>query len=277
MPALIDLSILQLLAAAVIVFASSVLQGVVGFASGLFGIPLLLFSGFTLPQSITIILLAAAAQTITGSVRLRREIDLKRVWRPVLIRVAALPAGIAALWWTASLDQDMIKQMIGVMLLVILAVQLVFRVKPVDRLPAVWEWLAFSASGFLLGFCGMGGPPMALWVMAHDWSAARSRAFLFFVLMTGMIPQFCLLLWIFGSDVWQAALLGLIGVPIVLVGSAVGLRLGAGLPKQGLRRIVYVVLLLIAISAIASPMFSREDATVESRADQASPVQAVHV
>ena len=249
-----DLSTFQLLAAAAIMFASSVLQGIVGFASGLFGIPLLLLSGFTLPQSITIILFTAATQTITGSVRLRREIDLKRVWRPALIRVAALPAGIVALWWAESLNQDMIKQLIGVLLLVILVVQLALRVDPVDRLPAVWEWAAFSASGFLLGFCGMGGPPMALWVMAHDWSANRSRAFLFFVLMTGMLPQFVLLVWIFGADVYQAALLGLISIPIVLLGSAVGLRLGAEVPKQGLRRIVYVVLALIAISAIASPI-----------------------
>lgn len=255
-----DLSIHQWLAAALILFASSVLQGVVGFASGLFGIPLLLLSGFTLPQSITIILLAAAAQTITGSVRLRREIDLRRAWRPALIRVATLPLGIATLWWASSLDPDLIKQLIGGMLLAIVGFQVLFRVPPMEELPAGWEWLAFSLSGFLLGFCGMGGPPMALWVMAHDWSATRSRAFLFFVLMTGMIPQFCLLLWLYGSEVFQAALLGLIGIPVVLLGTAFGLRLGAGLPKRGLRRIVYVVLTLIAISAIASPFLRREEA-----------------
>ena len=38
---------------------------------------------------------------------------------------------------------------------------------------------------FLLGLCGMGGPVMVLWVLAHDWPMNKARAFLFFLFTTG--------------------------------------------------------------------------------------------
>jgi uncharacterized membrane protein YfcA len=250
-----ELTVFQYVAAAAIMFASSVLQGMVGFASGLFGIPLLLMTGFSLPQSVTIILLAAVVQTVAGSYQLRREIDFRRVLRPALIRLAALPLGVSALWVFSSLDRQSIKPVIGVLLLVILIVQWIWPMRPAAEPKPAWEWIAFSLSGFLLGFCGMGGPPMALWVMAHDWSAARSRAFLFFVLMTGMIPQSLLLLYLFGDEVVQAAFLGLLGIPLVMAGTTLGLVLGARLPKARWRRVTYVVLTVIALSAIVSPFW----------------------
>jgi hypothetical protein len=40
--------------------------------------------------------------------------------------------------------------------------------------------IAFAAAALgLAGICGMGGPPLVLWAMAHDWPADKVRAFLF--------------------------------------------------------------------------------------------------
>lgn len=252
-----ELTVFQYVAAGLILLAGSVLQGMVGFASGLFGVPLLLMSGFTLPQSVTMVLLAAVVQTVAGSYQLRREIVLREVWRPSLIRLAALPLGIGTLWLFRSLDQQFVKQLVGVLLLLIVVVQGLWRVGPKDTLHPAWEWIAFASSGYMLGLCGMGGPPMALWVMAHDWTTARSRAFLFFVLMTGMLPQSLLLLWLFGSEVMEAGVLGLLGIPLVAAGTVLGLYLGQGLPRARWRGVTYVVLTLIALSAIVSPFWQR--------------------
>ena len=39
--------------------------------------------------------------------------------------------------------------------------------------------LAGACGGLLGGLAGVPGPPLVMWVMAHDWSADVTRAFLF--------------------------------------------------------------------------------------------------
>ena len=63
--------------------------------------------------------------------------------------------------------------------------------------------LAGMASGYMAGAFGMGGPPLVLWTMAHDWPAKKSRAFLWSNYLVFMPIQSCLLLWLFG---WKAAM-----------------------------------------------------------------------
>ena len=110
--------------------------------------------------------------------------------------------------------------------------------------------------GFLLGLCGIGGPPMVLWVMAHNWSMNRARAFLFFIFATG-IPLQALLLWLaFGNPIFEAMLLGLVALPAVAAGLYVGLWLAHIAPDRALRNLSWAVLVLIAISSIVMPYFT---------------------
>ena len=48
--------------------------------------------------------------------------------------------------------------------------------------------LTFTGSGVLAGLCGMGGPPLVLWAMAHDWPTQRIRGFLFAPGASAIIP-----------------------------------------------------------------------------------------
>jgi uncharacterized protein len=120
-------------------------------------------------------------------------------------------------------------------------------------LPVAWELAAFSLSGFLLGFSGMGGPPMVLWVLAHDWPMNRARGFLFFLAATSVVPQGVFLWLRFGSTALDAMLLGAAATPAVLVGLWCGLFLGRLVPDRALRRISVALLVLIALSAILNP------------------------
>jgi uncharacterized protein len=145
-------------AVSLILFASSVVQGAVGFAAGLFGIPLLVMAGVSFPDAVVISLVAAAPQNIIPAWQLRREIDFRGALRPMLIRYALMPVGV----WALSLigeNKDAASQLVGAIVLLIVFVQRAFRVSPQPRLHPAWEWLAFGMGGFLLGFCGMGGPP----------------------------------------------------------------------------------------------------------------------
>jgi uncharacterized protein len=250
-------SLEQYATVSLILLASSVVQGAVGFAAGLFGIPLLLLSGISFPDAVAIILVAAAPQNMIPAWRLRHEIDFRLVRRPLLIRYAFLPLGVAALWLVGQGSKSAAGQVVGLIVLATLAVQWVWQLKPQSRLHAGWEWLAFGLGGFLLGFCGMGGPPMVLWVLAHDWPMNRARAFLFFIFSTGLIPQGVLLWLFFGSDVLAAMLLSAASVPAVLAGLGLGLYLSRLAPDRLLRRLSVALLLCIAVSAIMMPYVQR--------------------
>ncbi|MEX2173214.1 MAG: sulfite exporter TauE/SafE family protein [Pirellulaceae bacterium] len=243
----------ELLLVAGILLASSVVQGAVGFASGLFGIPLLMLTGISLPNAVAISLVASAVQNCTAAWQLRHQIDYRRDLRPMLIRFALLPLGALALWWVGQAGKEGASLMVGVVLLTMLALQWWLAVPPQPSLHPAWEWLAFGAGGFLLGLCGMGGPPMVLWVMAHDWPMPRARAFMYYLFATGM-PLQALLLWLlFGNDILWAMLVGLVTLPVLLVGIHIGLAIGNRLPDRLVRGLATAVLLLIAVSAIASP------------------------
>ena len=246
-------AISQYLLVSLILFLSSVVQGAVGFAAGLFGIPLLMLTGISLADAVAISIVASAVQNLVAAWQLRREIDYRLAWRPTLIRLATLPLGAWALRLLGSENNDLAGQAVGVIVLAIVAVQTALRVEPQEKLHDAWEWLAFSLGGFLLGLCGMGGPPMVLWVMAHKWPMNRARAFLYFLFVTGMPPQ-ALVMWLmFGNKILGAMLLGLATIPALLAGLYLGLWFSRLMPDRVLRALSWVMLVLIAISAIVMP------------------------
>lgn len=246
-------SLHQYAAVSLILFASSVVQGAVGFAAGLFGIPLLVMAGISFPDAVAMSLVAAAPQNIIPAWQLRRDIDFRRTVRPMLIRYAFMPLGVFALSLVGRENKDSASQFVGVVVLAIVAMQQFMQVKPQPHLSAVWEWLAFGLGGFLVGLCGMGGPAIVLWVLAHDWPMNRSRAFLYFTFASGL-PFQALLLWLFfGTQMLQAMALSAAAFPSVLLGLWCGLYIARLVPDRMLRRLSIALLVLIAICAILSP------------------------
>jgi uncharacterized membrane protein YfcA len=241
---------LQLAAVGAILLVSTTIQATVGFAAGLFGIPLLMLVGRSLPEAVLINLIASLVQSGWGAYELRRKIAWRRTVKPVAIRLLAMPAGIYTMGLVDSSNRIQATRMIGLVLLAIVVSQWLWRIEPRERLHPAWGCLAFSASGFMAGFCGMGGPALVLWLVSHRWSAAKSRAFMFSVFAAGMLPQGAMLLWSFGSQLYDALVLGIVGIVPVLVGTAIGMRLGRGLPKTRLVRMAYGLLVLLAVSAI---------------------------
>ncbi|MCA9269733.1 MAG: sulfite exporter TauE/SafE family protein [Planctomycetales bacterium] len=249
-----------LLIVGVVLMLASVLQSTVGFAAGLFGIPLLtLAAGLTLPEAVMTMLLASILQNAGGVLHLRSEFRLGDSLGPLVIRLAAIPPGIVALRWATDLPQQTVKAMLGVVLLALVLLQIFFAPRQPVTLRPIWMWIAFIASGFFVGFVGMGGPPMVLWVMAQPWSSQRSRAFLFLMFLSSLVPHVVLLHWMLGDQVDRALPLALAGVPWIVVGTVVGLRLGALLPKEKLRAIAYAILVVTALSAMAAPLVPHEE------------------
>ena len=248
-----DFTVYQIIALAAIIFTAGVVQAAAGFAGGLFAIPLFVMLGLKLEQAVMISLIGAFVQSVMGAYLMRTHIDPRITIRPALLRLVTIPIGVFALTQVNTMGASQIKQLVGVLLLLIVAVQWVWRVQPRDHLHPGWEYFALALSGFMAGFCGMGGPPMILWVMAHNWTALKSRAFMFFVFSAGMIPQGLIYWWEFGEVIYEPALIGLVGVVFTMAGTHFGLKIGHTFSKSRLRRIAYVLLILIATSAMLSP------------------------
>ena len=260
-------SVLHLITVACILFMSSCLQTVVGFGAGLLGIPLLLLAGFPPVQAVAIVTMTSIIQSAMGSYKLRQSICLSDTKRPIMIRLLLLPVGGIVFWQLGQHSQELVKQVIGLVLLLIVLVQWRLQIAPTTKLHRGWEWFAFSTSGFLLGFCGMGGPVLGLWAVAHDWPPRRSRGFMFLVMLAGNVPVAIIHTLLFGSQVGWGFVWGLYGLPFVLLGTLVGLRVGNRIPKQRLRQATLCMLALIGIQASLWPLFA--DRNEEQQEDSA--------
>ncbi|MBI3924284.1 MAG: sulfite exporter TauE/SafE family protein [Armatimonadetes bacterium] len=230
---------------AAILFAAAALQSAIGFAIGMFAIPLLLWAGCSLPTAVALVLISSLVQSLVGALRLRTEIRWQEAISATGYRLLGLPFGLAALALADSLGTELVRQVVGMAILGLVALQWSQR----STMVAESKPAAFFSSGYLLGMLGMGGPTMALWVLARDWQASRMRAFMFAVNLLTLPVNLVLLGLTFSGDSLRTLSLGLTFCPVAMVGAAAGLRLAGWLPRGRLRLAAYSVLGVLGITA----------------------------
>lgn len=240
----------QILCALLIVLLGGVLQGMVAFGFGLLSVPLLLSVGLPMPTVLTISAICTIVQAGNGVHHLSHAVPWKVVLYSVAVRVVTLFLGIYVLRYLVGYPVASIKFWVGLVMLLMMVLQMSWRPQPRAKLHHGWDVAAFLTSGFTGGLCSMGGPPLVLWVMAHDWTAERTRAFLFAAFMSLVPLQLAILYWTFGADVLRGMALGLALSPAVLLGSLAGLRIGSRFSKPLLRRMAFLVLMAIALSSM---------------------------
>jgi hypothetical protein len=239
-----------------IVAAAALIQATVGFAAAVFGLPLLLWAGNDLMESQVLIITAMLPQNILAVWKLRKSIDFREVAWPATIRIAALPIGIAGLAVVLTWSASSINQFVGVLILLAIAIQAMVGIEWKGARKPIWMLTVFGGSGILQGISGMSGPPMVLWVHAQRYSTDRARAFLFSMYITNFIPQIGLLWWKFGGAVFHAMAVGLLSLPLVLLSTMLGLKLGSSLGDRWLRTATYAGLMLIALASLLEPWLS---------------------
>ena len=241
-------------------FCSCLLQGVIGFGAGAFGIPILFFVGFPLDTTIAAITIASMTQSGLGAWKLQKSIKWRSTLRPGFVRILFILPGVLLLQWLMTLEGNpaertqRIQQVLGVILILIVVCKRYIKIDEQKQLATKWEIIAFSISGVMLGFVGMGGPAAAIWVMFQPWTAKQSRGFLFAMLFYGMIPLALILAWKFGASSLDGLILGTLGLPVVFIGTAMGIRIGNRLDRQKLKSYALLALLLIGISALLRPL-----------------------
>jgi uncharacterized protein len=248
-----DYSVADIAIIGCVMTLGSVLQGAVGFASGLFGVPLLVLCGFSLPDATIINFALTSVQNTAGAVHLWSHLEPSELVWPNIFRCLAMPAGVMALAAVDGMPHDRVQQIIGVVLLGSVLLVAGLRVRPRDHVNPLWMMVAFLTSGFLMGLASMGGAPMVMYVNALTWSAAKSRGFLFFCSAVVMPAMAVALAWKFGVAAAHPLIPALIVLPPNILGLWFGLRLGHKLDKRLFRRVTYGLLALVAVGAIGSP------------------------
>jgi uncharacterized membrane protein YfcA len=240
-------------AVGVALVSASVLQSVTGFGFALFAIPIMIWLGMTLPQAIAVSLGSLAIQTLHATIHLRKEVKWRSVVSSSGVRLIALPLGMFVLFHMKVLSKDQIKQVVGAVVLVAVLAQWLWHVEPRERLHPIWGLLAFFGSGFTAGLCGMGGPPLVLWVMARKWNGLETRGFLMANFGILVPVNMALLYYAFRDPIPKFILIGLAFSPLILAGNALGLRIGDRLPKARLRQLAFGLLVVVGASSIAAP------------------------
>jgi len=247
------MSIEAFIVSALILFGASLIQAMIGFAFNLIAIPLLIWSGFTLAESVAMTSIPIFVQLSLNSWKLRDAIVWKDLPLPVVTRFMTLPIGVALLYAINSMDTDTIKQLVGVILLGIILVQLFVRFKPRESFHRFWDILTFGISGVMLGMIGMGGPPVVVWLMAHNWEPKRTRAFVSFLFLIAAPVQIVLLYWKLGDQVGHAFGWGMMMLPVVIIATLIGIRIGNTFDRARLKKAVMFFLFLTAVVSIVSP------------------------
>ncbi len=235
----------------------SFVQGAIGFAFGIVALPILLWAGVPLSVSVAVLLSAVVTQCATGAWRFRSSV----VWGDVLpmfgYRVVAMPVGVALLALLDGMGLNYAKAAVGAVVLAAVLANAVFRPAPRERVHRAWTPAVGLSSGVLAGALGIGGPPVVLWVGAHDWPTRRTRVFLWVTF--GMLTpvQLSVMGWRFGWPVLLGVAVGLASTPVVVLAGKLGADVGDRFSRRQLRGIAYVLLAAVGVGCLLSPVLGR--------------------
>lgn len=248
-----DFTWIEWLAAAASLGFASIIQSSLGFGFSLVSLPFLLAGGFSLPEAIGFNISASAVQRIFMLKRMHAHVPWKKITPLIGIALLTLPLGWMLLRELTMLPEERIDQTFGAILLLTILLREIIRPTPREQIAAFWGYLAAAVSGIMQGLANIGGPPIIIWIYAHDWTNERLRI----VLMAYSLPlvplQVALLIWAFGIEVTQTLLAGLLLLPVIFLGNRLGLYLGGRLPVPQLRLWVTGLLVLLGLNFMLSP------------------------
>lgn len=252
----VDLTLFQVIVIVGVMLFAAIVQAAVGFGAGMIAIPVMIWAGLPIEHALAVMSAAVCGQLSVKLWRYRREVPWREVlWPMGVARVAGYVPGFVLLWLLAGASTAEVKQAVGAVVLIALGLQTGLRIKPRERLASGWTWLAGVTGGATAGAVGMGGPPLVLWVVAHDWPGKKARLFLWASFWLTMPIQLTGLILMF-KPVEQLSLMavGLATLPAALVGTSAGLWIGHRIPRRQLRWLMIALLVVLGVVSLVGPM-----------------------
>ncbi len=251
------MEIYQLITLCVILFFAAMVQSMVGFAFTLVALPFLLFAGWPLPQAVAVSTIGSTIQRLMIVSHLRNEVDWWTLRPMMIVGLIFLPIGIFVLREVSFLSRDTVKQIVGFLIISVLAVQWFAKIEPREAISKGWGYLSAALSGLLTGFANIGGPPIILWILAHRWQNEKMRVTSLAFTLAFVPFQIILLPMIFGKSILIAFLSAIVLTPIIYLSTKIGLRVGSMLSRRHLRMSMQGLLFLIAMISILKPILGR--------------------
>ncbi len=243
----------DLILTAIIIMFGALLYSVSGFGFGMLAIPLLMMLKWSSYDAIAIVSVCASVQALVGIYTHREHFQLKQAAIVVGLSSMTIPIGVWLLGLMQETNPALVRQVFGGMIMLALLVQLIWKVKHHDHVHWGWTVSASATSGVMSGMAGMGGPPIVMWVMGHNWSGDKSRVLLWCV-FTGIMPiQIILMTSRFGTGVLESAGIGALFAPAMLLGALPGWWIGKRISKAHLKQMAYIVLFANSLHLILRP------------------------
>jgi uncharacterized membrane protein YfcA len=228
-------------------FAAALVAGLAGFAFGLVAAAVWLH---VLTPLQTTTLIVAFGLIVQGYAvwKLRRALKPARLLPFLIGGVLGVPVGVALLRWTPA---DSLRVAVGVLLI---AFSIYSLARPQFRRFAGGGRLADGGvgvlSGILGGLTGFGGILPTIWSNIRGWPKDEQRA-VFQPTGVAIFLGTALSLGGTGTVTADTVRLFLIGLPALLAGSWLGLKLYGRLDEAGFRRVVLVLLLVSGLALLA--------------------------
>lgn len=239
-----------LIAAALIMFFGSIVQGAIGFALGMIAVPLLVEAGYSLAQAVALTTLAIGIQVLFGAWQLRAHIPWNDVKLAAAVRYLTVPIGVLLLLSVETMDVDEMKRLVGLGVLTGAMIRGFARSNAEREMPLIVSIITFCLSGVLQGLVAMGGPPVVLWMTTREWRAQQARAFTMTLFLLNAPLQVLLLLFLSQTMSIDVLLIALALTPLIYLGTRIGVQIGDEFSKPALNKVALGVLLLIALNAI---------------------------
>jgi uncharacterized membrane protein YfcA len=235
-------------------FAAALVTGVAGFAFGLVAAAVWLHILTPIQTATLIIAFGLVVQGISVW-KLRQALRWHRLW-PFLFGAAfGVPLGVAILDWTRP---EHVRVTVGAALVLYSAYSFARpAMKPVERGGATADAGVGFLNGILGGLTGLAGILTTVWCGIRGWPKDEQRA-VFQPLGVAIFAMSSLWLGIRGAISTDTAWFFIFGLPALLAGTWVGLKLYGHLDEAGFRKIVLLLLLVSGIALVVpafAPMF----------------------
>jgi uncharacterized membrane protein YfcA len=225
-------------------FAAALVAGLAGFAFGLVAAAVWLHI-LTPLQTATLIVVFGLIVQGSSVWKLRAALNWSRLWPFLLGAVIGVPLGVAILEWA---NPAYLRKAIGA----VLALYSIYglarpTMKPIAKGEAVADATVGFLNGVLGAMTGFAGILVTIWCGLRGWSKDEQRA-IFQPVGVAIFAMSALWLGGSGSISPDTVRLFLFGLPVLLAGTWVGLKLYGQLNEAGFRKIV---LLLLFVSGVA--------------------------
>jgi uncharacterized membrane protein YfcA len=224
-------------------FAGALVAGLSGFAFGLVAASVWLYILSPL-QSATLIVAFGLIVQGYSVWKLRHALDWKKLWPFILGAAAGVPVGVSVLTWASP---AYIRAGVGVFL-VVYSLYAFFRpaLQPIKAGGATLDASIGFLNGVLGGITGLAGILVTIWSGLRGWPKDQQRT-IFQPVAVAIFLMSALWLGAKGAVTPDTIKLFAIGLPALIAGTWLGLKLYGRLDEASFRKVVLVLLFISGV------------------------------